>query len=87
MKDNLNFYNSAYKSKESLCSNNNLKQELFRTKRMYLDHLLYLIEIKEKIKTGYQVNIDSFDVMIKKYLDDIDKDINKELGDDKHIDI
>ena len=87
LKDNLNFYNSAYKSKENLCSNNNLRQELFWTKRIHLAHLLYLIEIKEKIKTTYQVNIDSFDEMIKKYLDDIDEEINNELGDVKHTDI
>ena len=33
LKDNLLFYNTAYNNKEALYLNNNLKQELFWTKK------------------------------------------------------
>ena len=87
LKDNLLFYNTAYNNKEALCLNNNLKQELFWTKRTHLAHLLYLIEIKEKIKTKYKVDENCFDQIINKYLEEIDERINQDLGDVKHIDI
>ena len=87
LKDNLLFYNRAYLNKENLCINNNLRQELFWTKRTHLAHLLYLIDIKEKIKTNYQINVNAFDEIIKKYLNDIEGEINAALGDVKHTDI
>ena len=87
LKDNLLFYNRAYLNKENLCINNNLRQELFWTKRTHLAHLLYLIDIKEKIKTNYQINVNYFDEIIKKYLNDIEGEINAALGDVKHTDI
>ena len=81
------FYNTAYNNKEALCLNNNLKQELFWTKRTHLAHLLYLIELKEKIKTKYKVDENEFDQIINKYLEEIEEKINQDLGDVKHIDI
>ena len=87
MKDNLTFYHRAYSNKESLLLNNNLRQELFWTKRTHLAHLLYLIDLKEKIKTKYKIDDKGFEDIINKYLEEIDEKINTSLGDVKHIDI
>ena len=87
LKDNLTFYHRAYSNKESLLLNNNLRQELFWTKRTHLAHLLYLIDLKEKIKTKYKIDDKGFEDIINKYLEEIDEKINTSLGDVKHIDI
>ena len=86
LKDNLTFYHSAYKNKENLLLNNNLRQELFWTKKTHLAHLLYLIDLKEKIKTKYKVNNKDFEDIINRYMKDIDDYINTSIGDVKHTD-
>ncbi len=87
LKDNLMFYHRAYQNKENLCLTNNLRQELFWTKRTHLAHLLYLIDIKEKIDTKYCFKDSDFEAIINKYLNLIDDEVNTELGDIKHTDI
>ena len=80
LKENLIFYHRAYLNKENLCLNNNLKQELFWTKKTHLEHLLYLIGIKDNIKTKYKVDIGEFEKIINKYKSEIDNRINQEYG-------
>ena len=87
LKDNLIFFHKAYLSKENLCINNNLKQELFWTKKTHLDHLLYLIGIKDNIQTNYVVDKDEFDKIIDKFKEDVDKKINQDFGVVKHVEI
>ena len=86
LKDNLTFYHSTYKNKENLLLNNNLRQELFWTKKTHLAHLLYLIDLKEKIKTKYKVNNKDFEDIINRYMKDIDDYINTSIGDVKRTD-
>ena len=87
LKDNLIFYHNAYKGKENMCINNNLKQELFWTKKTHLDHLLYLIDIKDNIKTNYIVDINEFLKIIEQFKEEIDQRINQDFGVVKHIEI
>lgn len=87
LKDNLIFYHNAYVNKEKLCENNNLKQELFWTKRTHFAHLLYLIDLKEKIKTKYKVDEVAIENMINSNVKEIGDQINVDLGDvDEHAD-
>ena len=87
LKDNLIFYHNAYKGKENLCINNNLKQELFWTKKTHLDNLLYLIDIKDNIKTNYIVDKNEFLKIIEQFKEEIDQKINQDFGVVKHIEI
>ena len=87
LKDNLIFYHNAYKGKEKLCINNNLKQELFWTKQTHLDHLLYLIDVKDNIQTDYVVDKKEFLKIIDEFKEEIDKKVNEEYGMVKHIEI
>ena len=87
LKDNLIFYHKAYLNKENLCMSNNLKQELFWTKKMHMDNLLYLISIKDNIQTKYVVNIEEFKQIIDKYKDEMDKKINLEFGMIKPVEV
>ena len=87
LKDNLIFYHKAYLNKENLCINNNLKQELFWTKRTHMDHLLYLISIKDNIQTKYVVNIEEFKKIIEQFKNEIDKKINLDFGVVKPVEV
>jgi hypothetical protein len=87
LKDNLIFYHNAYNNKEKLCFTNNLKQELFWTKKTHFDHLLYLIGIKDNIETDYKVNMKEFHRIIDKFNEEIDKKINQDFGFKKHVEI
>ena len=87
LKDNLIFYHNAYKGKENLCINNNLKQELFWTKKTHLDHLLYLIDVKDNIKTNYIVDKNEFLKIIEQFKEEIDQRVNQDFGVVKHIEI
>ena len=87
LKDNLIFYHNAYKSKEKLCINNNLKQELFWTKKTHLDHLLYLIDVKDNIQTDYIVDKNEFLKIIGEFKEEIDKKINEDYGMVKQVEI
>ena len=87
LKDNLIFYHNAYKGKENLCITNNLKQELFWTKKTHLDHLLYLIDVKDNIKTNYIVDKNEFLKIIEQFKEEIDQKINQDFGVVKHIEI
>ena len=87
LKDSLIFYHRAYLNKEKMCLNNNLKQELFWTKKTHLDHLLYLIELKDNIKTKYKVDIEEFEKIIEKYKIEIDNKINQDYGVVKTVEV
>lgn len=80
LKDNLMFYHKAYLNKENLCLIHNLKQELFWTKKTHLDHLLYLISLKDNIKTKYLTDQKEFYNIIAEKKIEIDKKINNEFG-------
>ena len=80
LKDNLIFYHRAYLAKEKLCLNNNLKQELFWTKKTHLEHLLYLIGIRDNIKTRYKVDLKEFDNIIEQFKLEIDDKIKQDYG-------
>jgi hypothetical protein len=80
LKDNLMFYHKAYLNKENLCLTHNLKQELFWTKKTHLEHLLYLISLKDNIKTKYLTNQDEFHRIIGEKKNEVDKKINNEFG-------
>ena len=87
LKDNLIFYHRAYLNKENLCINNNLKQELFWTKKTHIEHLLYLISIKDNIQTDYVVDKKEFEKIIDIFKDDVEKRINQDYGVVKHVEI
>ena len=87
LKDNLIFYHKAYLNKEKLCKENNLKQELFWTKKTHLDNLLYLINIKDNIQTKYLTDQDEFYRIIKERENEVDEAINETFGFNKKSEI
>ena len=87
LKDNLIFYHKAYLNKEKLCKENNMKQELFWTKKTHLDNLLYLIKLKDNIKTKYLTDQNEFYRIIKDKENEIDKEINEKFGFNKNSQI
>ena len=60
-------FNKQYEDRENLLKGTKLKQELYWTKRTHYDNLLFLINVKESIKTGYKVDQRIFDKYINKY--------------------
>ena len=62
----LNFH-KLYEERENLLKSTKLKQELYWTKRTHYDNLLYLINVKETIKTNYKVEPKHFEKIINKY--------------------
>ena len=87
LRDNITFYHNAYLNKEILLLNNNLKQELLWTKMTHMDHLLYLFELKENIKTKFTVNKKEYEHIINSYLAEIDNEINSTFIDITKSDI
>jgi hypothetical protein len=67
LKDCILNFHKLYDEREALLRGTKLKQELYWTKRMHYDNLLYLINVKEMIKTGYKVDHKNFDKIINKY--------------------
>ena len=67
LKDCIHNFHKLYKEREALLKGTKLKQELFWTKKTHYDNLLYLIDVKETIKTGYKVDHKNFDRIIIKY--------------------
>lgn len=67
LKDCIHNFNKLYEERENLLKGTKLKQELYWTKRIHYDNLLYLINVKETIKTGYKVDLKNFDKIISKY--------------------
>lgn len=67
LKDCIQNFHKLYGERESLLKGTKLKQELYWTKMIHYEHLLYLIEIKETIKTGYKVDHKNFDKIVNKY--------------------
>ena len=60
---------------------------MFWTKRTHFAHLLYLIDLKEKIKTKYKVDEVAIENMINANVKEIGDQINVDLGDvDEHTD-
>ena len=68
LKDCISNFQKLYEDREALLKGTKFKQELYWTKRTHYDNLLYLINIKETIKTGYKVDHKKFDRIIDKYL-------------------
>ena len=60
-------FNKQYEDRENLLKGTKLKQELYWTKRTHYDNLLFLINVKESIKTGYKVDQRVFEKYINKY--------------------
>ena len=60
-------FHTLYNDRENLLKGTKLKQELYWTKRTHYDNLLYLINVKETIKTGYKVDQKNFDKILNKY--------------------
>ena len=67
LKDCMLNFNKLYDERETLLKGTKLKQELYWTKRTHYDHLLYLINVKETIKTSYKVDQKNFDKILNKY--------------------
>ena len=68
LKDCMDNFHKLYEERENLLKGTKLKQELYWTKKMHYDHLLYLINVKETIKTTYKVDQKNFDKIINKYI-------------------
>ena len=62
----INFH-KLYLERETLLKSTKLKQELYWTKRTHYDNIIFLINVKEKIKTWYKVDPKIFDKYIDKY--------------------
>ena len=60
-------FDKLYTERETLLKSTKLKQELYWTKRTHYDNLLFLINVKDTIKTGYKVDQKIFDKYITKY--------------------
>ena len=67
LKDCIQNFHTLYNDRETLLKGTKLKQELYWTKRTHYDNLLYLINVKETIKTGYKVDQKNFDKILNKY--------------------
>ena len=67
LRDCIYNFHKQYEERENLLKGTKLKQELFWTKRTHYDNLLFLINLKESIKTGYKVDQRIFDKYINKY--------------------
>ena len=80
VKDMILTYHKLYCEKETILKNNKLRQEVFWTKRVHLEHMLYLIANKEKIDTEYVVRDDEFDEIINEHIKNIDGYIQDAMG-------
>ena len=67
LRDCLVNFDKLYTERETLLKSTKLKQELYWTKRTHYDNLLFLINVKDTIKTGYKVDQKIFDKYITKY--------------------
>ena len=67
LRDCMYNYNKQYDDRENLLKIAKLKQELYWTKRIHYENLLFLINIKETIKTGYKPDEKNFEKFIKQY--------------------
>ena len=67
LKDCISNFHKLYEEKESLLKGTKLKQELYWTKKTHYDNLIYLINVKDTINTGYKVDQKNFDKIINKY--------------------
>ena len=67
LRDCLVNFDKLYTEREALLKSTKLKQELYWTKRTHYDNLLFLINVKDSIKTGYKVDQKIFDKYITKY--------------------
>lgn len=80
IKDILLIYHKYYNDRENYLKANKLRQELLWTKKLHLEHILYLIGIKEKINTGYSFKEKEYDDIIDNDLKEIDDMIVRALG-------
>ena len=97
LKDCLTNYNSLYKGRENILKGTKFKQELYWTKRIHYENVLFIINVKETIKTRYKVDKKIFDKIIEKYMNKFKEPIskfrinddleNKDLNKEKKTDI
>lgn len=80
IKDLLLMYHKNYNDRENYLKVNKLRQELLWTKKLHLEHILYLIGIKEKINTGYFVKEKEYEDIIETHMKDIENMIECALG-------
>ena len=96
LKDGIIDFNILYDKREKIIKGTKFKQELYWTKRIHYQNVLFLINIKETIKTGYKVDKTIFDKIIDKYKTKFEEVIsmfkmiddlgNKDAKKDKKID-
>ena len=67
LRDCLVNFNKQYEERENLLKSTKLKQELFWTKRVHFENLLFLINVKDSIKISYKVEEKNFEKYITKY--------------------
>ena len=67
LRDCLINFHKLYIERETLLKGTKLKQELYRTKKTHYDNLMFLINVKDWIKTGYKVDPKIFEKYLKKY--------------------
>ena len=67
LKDCISNFHKLYEERETLLKGTKLKQELYWTKKTHYDNLIYLINVKDTINTGYKVDQKNFDKIINKY--------------------
>ena len=80
IKDILLMYHKNYNDRENYLKVNKLRQELLWTKKLHLEHILYLIGIKEKINTAYFVKEKEYEDIIEAHMKDIENMIECALG-------
>ena len=66
-------FHSFYEDKEKILKDTRLRQELYWTKIIHMQHILYLIALKDKINSLYTVNQSIFNDIMKKYREKIKK--------------
>ena len=67
LRDCLVNFDKLYVEREALLKSTKLKQELFWTKKTHFANLLFLINVKEYIKTAYKIEEKNFEKFINKY--------------------
>ena len=67
LRDCLINFHKLYIERETLLKGTKLKQELYWTKKTHYDNLMFLINVKDWIKTGYKVDPKIFEKYLKKY--------------------
>ena len=67
LRDCIYNFNKQYEERQTLIKSTKLKQELYWTKRVQYNNILFLINIKDTIKTEYKVDPKIFQKFLNKY--------------------